>query len=43
MMKTERDIVEKKAWEKPKVLVLSVKETNGGTIIGTPENTTFGS
>lgn len=31
MMKTERDQVKKKVWEKPVVFILSVKNTNGGT------------
>ena len=33
MMKTERDKLKKKVWEKPEIKTLSVKNTFGGTLV----------
>lgn len=39
MMKKEK--VKKKIWQKPKVLILSIKETYGGVTPGASENLTY--
>lgn len=41
MMKTERDNVKKKVWEKPKISILTIKKTQGGGLDSPPEQMTY--